>query len=82
MALAAVAPALADKVAAVGGSVNEDVLGARFDAALDGGFEVLVLGIGFLEREIVEEDDEALAGEVAQGVHDVGQVAELGLGEL
>ena len=82
LALAAVAPALADKVAAVGGSVNEDVLGARFDAALDGGFEVLVLGIGFLEREIVEEDDEALAGEVAQGVHDVGQVAELGLGEL
>lgn len=69
-------------MAAVGGGVDEDVLGARFDAAFDGGLEVLVLGVGLFEGEVVEEDDEALAGEVAQGVHDVGQVAELRLGEL
>lgn len=61
-------------MAAVGRGVDEYVIRARLDAALDGGFEVFVFGFGFLKGKVVEEDDEAFAREVAQVLHDGRQV--------
>ena len=65
-------------MAAVGGGVNKHVFRPGFHAALDGGLQVLVVAVGFLKGQVIKEDDEALAGVLAQACHDFWQVAELG----
>ena len=78
----AVVPGFLDQVAAVRGGVDQDVFGAGFDAAFDGGFQVFVFRLGVLEREVVEVQDEMLRGESAKRLHDARQLRELGLRDL
>ena len=82
LCLVAVAPALLDEMAAIGGRADEHVLGTGFDASLDGGFQILVFRFELFEGKVVEEEDEALGGEFSQRGKDARQFAELRLREL
>ena len=56
----AVLPRLLDEVAAVGRRDNQHIRRARLHAALNDGFQELVLHFVFLERQIVDENHEAV----------------------
>ena len=56
----AVLPRLLDEVAAVGCRDNQHIRRARLHAALNDGFQKLVLHFVFLKRQIVDENHEAV----------------------
>ena len=75
-------PCFLDQMATVGSRVNQHIVGTRFDAALDGRFQIFVFDFRVLEGEIVEEKDEMLRGKAAERVHDVRKSGELRFRDL
>ena len=76
VAVRAVGPGLADQVTAVGGRVDQHVLGFGLEAALDHCLEVFVFDLELLKGEVIHVDDKAVVAVFDLG-QDPLQIAEL-----
>ena len=72
------------QVAAVGGGVEDDVLGAPLDAAFEHGLERLVARVVLVEGEVVAEHDEAVraVAQCSKAARQRGDVLAVDLDEL
>ena len=64
-------------MAAVRCCINKHVFRLRRNAAVDGRLEVFILFFIFVKREVVQEEDELLAANVAEPFHELLQIVEL-----
>ena len=72
----AVAPGLLDQMTAVGGRVDQDIVGLCLHTALDDGLQELVLHFKFFKGQVVHIDDEAVVPVFDLGDH-IGEILEL-----